>query len=299
MLISEAEFGACISEYGNVLYLCHRNADPDAIGSAFALQQAFGGTIAAVDDLSRTGQALANAIGAEVQINPRAKDYDLVVVVDTSVRLQLGDFNLASYAIVDHHLDRGLLEEARFYIQKPCKSSAEVVWTILKENGCRASREMALGLLVGLISDTGRFRRASPEAFRTAAELLEAGGFDYEEAVQTISLPADISQRIAILKAAGRAVVKRQGNWLIASTQINSFEGSAAMALVDLGVMWPSPLESTSISVGSAPAPVERRQEPASTCPRSSGRSPEPTVAREAATRQRPPWRPEESPVLF
>jgi len=53
--------------------------------------------------------------------------------------------------------------------------------------------------------------------------------------VQTISLPADISQRIAILKAAGRAVVKRQGNWLIASTQINSFEGSAAMALVDLG----------------------------------------------------------------
>jgi len=150
MLISEAEFGACISEYGNVLYLCHRNADPDAIGSAFALQQAFGGTIAAVDDLSRTGQALANAIGAEVQINPRAKDYDLVVVVDTSVRLQLGDFNLASYAIVDHHLDRGLLEEARFYIQKPCKSSAEVVWTILKENGCRASREMALGLAGGL-----------------------------------------------------------------------------------------------------------------------------------------------------
>ena len=37
------------------------------------------------------------------------------------------------------------------------------------------SREMALGLLVGMISDTGRFKRATPESFRAAAELLEAG----------------------------------------------------------------------------------------------------------------------------
>jgi len=235
MLISEPEFGAHIGKYGNVLYLCHRNADPDAIGSAFALQQAFGGTLAAVDDLSRTGEALADAIGAAVEINPRAEDYDLVIVVDTSVRLQLGDFHLASYAVVDHHLDKGLLEDAKFYIQKPSKSAAEIVWTILKESGRRASREMALGLLVGMISDTGRFRRASPEAFRTAAELLEAGGFDYEEALQPLSLPADIPQRIAILKAAARAKVDRQRDWLIATTVINSFEGSAAMALVDLG----------------------------------------------------------------
>ena len=42
MLISEAEFGSIVSRYKNVLYLCHRNADPDAIGSAFALAGAFG-----------------------------------------------------------------------------------------------------------------------------------------------------------------------------------------------------------------------------------------------------------------
>ncbi|VVB68497.1 manganese-dependent inorganic pyrophosphatase [uncultured archaeon] len=235
MRISEPEFGDRIGKYENVLYLCHRNADPDAIGSAFALQQAFGGTIAAVDDLSRTGEALAKAVGAAIEINPRMEDWDLVVVVDTAVRLQLGDFHLASYAVVDHHLDRGLLEDAGFYIQRPSTSTAEIVWTILKQSGCRASREMALGLLVGLISDTGRFRRASPEAFRTAAELLKEGGLDYEEALQVISVPSDISQRIAVLKAATRAVVDRHGDWLIATTQINSFEGSAAMALVDLG----------------------------------------------------------------
>ncbi len=235
MRIHEPEFCNHIGKYKNILYLCHRNADPDAIGSAFALQQVFGGAVGSVDDLSRTGESLAGAIGADVEINPRTEDHDLVVVVDTSVRLQLGDFHPLRYAVIDHHLDKGLLEDAEFYIQRPSKSTAEIVWTILKENGCKASREMALGLLAGLISDTGRFRRASQEAFQTTAELLEAGGFDYEDALQALSVPADISQRIAVLKAATRAKVDRHGDWLIATSEINSFEGSAAMALVDLG----------------------------------------------------------------
>ncbi|VVB70572.1 manganese-dependent inorganic pyrophosphatase [uncultured archaeon] len=235
MQIGESDFGEHVGKYEQVLYLAHRNADPDAIGSAFALQQAFGGSLGAVDDLSRTGQALAGIIGAQVLINPTTKDYDLVVVVDTSVRLQLGDTPLAKYALVDHHQDTGMLHDALFFIQKPAKSTAEIVWTILRENGKTASRNMVLGLLVGMISDTGRFKRATPSTFRTAAELLEAGGFDYEEAQSALSVPADISQRIASLKAASRAKIERKGPWLIATTEINSFEGSAAMALVELG----------------------------------------------------------------
>ena len=86
-----------------------------------------------------------------------------------------------------------------------------------------------------MISDTGRFKRATPQAFRAAGEILEAGGFDYEEAIEALFVPASISQRIAVLKAASRAEILRQGDWLFASTSVNSFEGSAAMALVDFG----------------------------------------------------------------
>lgn len=235
MRISEEQYGDHICQYGNVLYLCHRNADPDAIASSFALSQAFGGAIGAADDLSRTGQALSDAIDACVLINPSVEDYDLVVVVDTSVGTQLGSRLPARYALVDHHLDEGLLEGALFYIQKPAKSTAEIVWTILKENGKKADRRAALGLLAGMISDTGRFRRATSDAFLAAAELLEEGGFEYEEALEALSVPADISQRIAVLIAASRTEVARQGDWLIACTTVNSFEGSSAMALVDLG----------------------------------------------------------------
>jgi nanoRNase/pAp phosphatase (c-di-AMP/oligoRNAs hydrolase) len=235
MRICEQQYGDHIGRYRNVLYLCHRNADPDAIGSSFALSRAFGGTIGAVDDLSRTGASLAEIIGARVLINPGVEDYDLVVVVDTSVRRQLGDRLPASYALVDHHLDEGLLEDAIFYIQRPAKSTAEIVWKILKENCKKVDRKVALGLLAGMISDTGRFKRATPDTFHAAAELLQEGGFAYEDVQESLSVPASISQRIAVLKAASRAQIVRQGDWLVACTVVNSFEGSAAMALVDLG----------------------------------------------------------------
>lgn len=235
MQIRESEFKACISKYRNILYLCHRNADPDAIGSAFALAQTFGGAVGAVDDLSRSGRALADAIGVDISINPSAQSFELVVVVDASVKLQLGNTRLARYAVVDHHLDEGLLSGALFYIQRPASSTAEIVWKILRESESQVNRKVALGLLVGIISDTGRFRRGSPESFRAAAELLERCGAGYDEVLSVISTPTDISQRIAVLKAASRAEVERYGDWLIATTEINAFEGSAAMALVDLG----------------------------------------------------------------
>lgn len=235
MRISEKQYGACIRPYKNVLYLCHRNADPDAIGCSFALSRAFGGTIGATDDLSRTGVSLANILGARILINPPMDDYDLVVIVDTSVKTQLGDRLPASYALVDHHLDEGLLDGALFFIQKPTKSTAEIVWTILKENGSKIDERIALGLMAGLIADTGRFKRALPDTFLAAAEILDAGKFDYEKAQEALSVPVDLSQRIALLKAASRTEVTRQGDWLVACTEVNSFEGSAAMALVDLG----------------------------------------------------------------
>ena len=58
MQIREDEFKDLIGGYERVLYLCHRNADPDAVGSGFALQEAFGGDLAAVEGVSRTGAAL-------------------------------------------------------------------------------------------------------------------------------------------------------------------------------------------------------------------------------------------------
>jgi phosphoesterase RecJ-like protein len=236
MQIRESEFGNLIAEYSDVLYLCHRNADPDAIGSGFALQCAFGGTLGVVESISSIGKTLVEAIGAKPLINPSIDDYDFVVVVDTSVWLQLGEISLSKYAVVDHHQDEDLLKDAKFYISKRTSSTAEIVWKILLDNGIKISREVALGLLVGIITDTGRFKHANTGTFQTVTELLDIGGVDYYEAISILSrIPSSLSRRIAALKAVRRAKIDWIGDWIVATTNVNSFEGSSAMMLVNIG----------------------------------------------------------------
>jgi len=72
------------------IYLCHRNADPDAIGSAFALSWLFGGDIGVFGDLSRSAIQLADSIDIKPLIDPDLNSYELVVLVDTSVSSQVG-----------------------------------------------------------------------------------------------------------------------------------------------------------------------------------------------------------------
>ncbi|HWQ18817.1 MAG TPA: DHH family phosphoesterase [Methanotrichaceae archaeon] len=236
MRIDESQFGSHIRRYDDVLYLCHRNADPDAIGSAYSLQSAFGGSIGVAEDISKSAGSLIDAVRAEVIIDPDVENYGFVVVVDTSVRLQLGAAKLGKYAVVDHHLDHSLIQNAEFYIQRPANSTAEIAWRILSEEGIRPTREMALAMVVGIISDTGRFRRGMPEAFRAVSDILLAGGLNYDEALMVLSsTPSDVSQRIATLKAAARSEIEWTGDWIVATTEINSFEGTSAMSLVDIG----------------------------------------------------------------
>lgn len=220
------------------IYLCHRNADPDAIGSAFALSWLSGGDIGAAGDLSRAASLLADSIGIKPIIDPDLQSYDLVVLVDTAVSSQIGGAMLRRYGVIDHHLDTDLLENAEFYIQRQADSTAQIVWDIIKSSGRGAGipREVAIALLAGIVSDTGRFRHASAETFRYVYEILEAGDVDYGEVMEVLSrAPLDLSQRVAVLKAATRARISWRGEWIIACTEVSAFEGASAMALLDLG----------------------------------------------------------------
>jgi len=88
MELDESEFYNQLLDYDNILYLCHRNADPDALGSAFALKEAIGGTIGVIDGCDRVAAQIARQLNIEFVTKP-VEDYDLIVVVDTSLRSSL------------------------------------------------------------------------------------------------------------------------------------------------------------------------------------------------------------------
>lgn len=236
MQVDEAEFFNRLLDYRNILYLCHRNADPDAISSAFALSEAIGGIVGLVDGCNRVASVLIERLGIEVVDRPNPADYGFVVVVDTSTKAQLNDIELTNYCVIDHHTTTALTENAQFYLHRNSTSTVEIVYDILKVMGAPINRRIGIGMLTGIVTDTGHFKHASVNTFKTVANIIEASGVEYGEVLDLMAAtPQDISMRIAILKAASRVELDRVQDMLIASSHVSSFGGSASSMLINIG----------------------------------------------------------------
>jgi nanoRNase/pAp phosphatase (c-di-AMP/oligoRNAs hydrolase) len=236
MQVNEEEFFNRLLDYRNILYLCHRNADPDAISSAFALSEAIGGTVGLVDGCNRVASVLIERLGIEVVDKPNPENYGFVVVVDTSTKAQLNDIELISYCVIDHHTTTALTENADFYLHRNTTSTVEIVYDILKAMGAPINRHVGIGMLTGIVTDTGHFKHASEDTFSTVAKIIKASGVEYGEVLDLMAAtPQDISMRIAILKAASRVELDRVHDMLIASSHVSSFGGSASSMLINIG----------------------------------------------------------------
>ncbi|WP_440952357.1 DHH family phosphoesterase [Methanococcoides sp. FTZ1] len=236
MQVDEAGFYNRLLDYHNILYLCHRNADPDAISSAFALSEAIGGTVGLVDGCNRVASLLVDKLEIDVVEGPDPNDYDLVVVVDTSTSAQLNDIELSNYCVIDHHATTALTENASFYLHRNATSVAEIVYDVLNCMGAPIMHRMALGLMAGIVTDTGHFKHATSKTFKTFGEIIESSGVEYAEVLDLMaSTPQDVSMRIAMLKSASRAKIERVGDWLVVTSNVSSFGGSASSMLINIG----------------------------------------------------------------
>lgn len=236
MNIDEATFYDQLLNYRDILFLGHRNADPDAVSSAFALAEAFGGTVGVADHCGRVATMLVDQLGIEVVYAPDPADYEFTVVVDTSTQSQLNDLVLGDYCVIDHHSVSQLLDDARFYLHRIVGSTAEIVVDILKYMNAPIMGRTALALMVGIITDTGHFKHATPGSFRAIADLIDRGGVSYIEALDLLAAtPQNVSMRVAVLESANRARISRIDDWILATTEADSFGAAAATALTNIG----------------------------------------------------------------
>lgn len=215
-----------------MLYLCHRNADPDALGSAIALAERYDGDIGVVGGCNKLAQAIARELGVSVLVDPNPEDYDLTVAVDASTHSQLNNIPIPRLAVIDHHSTARLAEQAIWHVVEEVDSTAEIVYRIAGVS----TRRAGLALAAGIVTDTGHFKHASPGSFRAVADILEDAGVEYGEVLDLFSrVPEDMSRRIAMLKAASRMKIHRVNDWVVVTTSVGSFGGSAAASLTGLG----------------------------------------------------------------
>ncbi|PLX32648.1 MAG: bifunctional oligoribonuclease/PAP phosphatase NrnA [Ignavibacteria bacterium] len=182
---------AILAERQRIVLTTHPNPDGDALGSEYAMYHMLTGMgkevrIVNIDPMPENLRFLNGTVDYETW-NP-VEHEELLARADAIIALdfnhcdrmrEMGDAACGSTAhriVIDHHLEPQPFADT--YLSVPnASSTAEIVYDLLEAGAMELTREIALGIYVGLMTDTGSFRfdRTTPRVHRIAARLLEHG----------------------------------------------------------------------------------------------------------------------------
>lgn len=229
--------------------LCHHNADPDALCSAYALASLLKQSrpemdveIGAAHGISRLARHLLQHLPIEVKTQPSVERANAIVLVDTNTIQQLDSLaekvrdSRAPIIVIDHHASHPETEEvAKICItNEETSSTCEIVYDFYRQTGVKPGGNEAKALFLGIAFDTRHFVLANSATLKNIAELIDAG-VNAQETLSLLSLPMDFSERVARLKASRRTRLFRVGKWIIALSHVSAYQASAARAMIELG----------------------------------------------------------------
>nr|MDO8099811.1 DHH family phosphoesterase [Candidatus Njordarchaeota archaeon] len=233
----------------SVLVVCHRNADPDALGSAYGLKNLISESYSlasrieiVAEDVNEVSSRMMEAYPDITVEDDFVTDPDAFILVDVNNVEHVGKFSekirksKAPIIILDHHVPKTSTNEnaAIMLIDEDSSSTAEIISSIYESTGRKPSSVGATILLIGIVYDSKRFSTIKRNVFHAADFLIDAGA-DYEAVLSVLRHPIERSEKIARLKAAQRTKMIEIDGWIIVLSTVSSFEASACRALIDLG----------------------------------------------------------------
>ncbi|TCO56753.1 DHH family phosphoesterase [Actinocrispum wychmicini] len=173
----------------DVTLLAHVHPDADALGSALALGLALhrrGATVRVSfgepDEVPETLRPLDFA-GLLVPAAEVPEHAPLLVALDTGSVQRLGRLGTrvastidagGQVLVVDHHASNTRYG-THHVVDEHAVATAALVAELLDQLGVELDAQIAQCLYAGIVTDTGGFRRATPETHQLAARLLAAG----------------------------------------------------------------------------------------------------------------------------
>jgi bifunctional oligoribonuclease and PAP phosphatase NrnA len=238
-----------IGDEDQVSILCHQNADPDAVCSAYVLQSLLQKlrpeatvSVHCPEGISASAKQLLENLGIAIPDEKGSEGGGFAILVDTNALDQLGKTGeelrtkSSPFVVVDHHHPHPDTEKlaARMIVDETASAAAEVVYRLTNAAGQPLDTTAAMALLAALFVETRHFQLARKSTFEIAAKLVEAGA-DTRRLSEMLGTRMNRSERMARLKAAGRIQVVSMGDWIVATSQLGSYQSSAARALLGLG----------------------------------------------------------------
>ncbi|MBQ8145508.1 MAG: bifunctional oligoribonuclease/PAP phosphatase NrnA [Clostridia bacterium] len=172
-----------IKEEKSTLILCHKNPDPDTLGSAFSLKHILEYynskvSVACCDMPSQKFNFITGGISLEYDYG----SYERIIAVDVASPTQLGDLSFLAESvdlIIDHHA-----MNTRFapYYEDLGASCAEIIFSIYKFLGIKLPKHFFECVYAGMSGDTGGFRysNVTTRSMEYGAQVI-ASGIDHAE----------------------------------------------------------------------------------------------------------------------
>ena len=231
-----------------IVILGHHNADPDAIGAAVGVGELARSlhpnadvNVVMPNDISTLSRKIIKSL--ELTVFEEYHDtFDTVFIVDTGSLNQLGPWEekitqaKSVIIIIDHHSRNKELEKkaSLYLVEEDSSSASEIVFKLMENSGYVPTLTTAKALLAGMMFDSKFLSIGSGTMFRSISKLLEITG-DISEIKDLFSSNYSISEKIARLKAAQRMNYHRINGWVIAVSELGSYQSSGARALISLG----------------------------------------------------------------
>ncbi|MDX8145288.1 bifunctional oligoribonuclease/PAP phosphatase NrnA [Lentzea sp. BCCO 10_0061] len=181
-----AEAARLLAGARDVTLLSHINPDADTLGSALAVGLALhrrGVTVRVAfgepEGVPESLKALDTA-GLLVHRDEVPEQPEFLVVMDTGSLQRLGPLAgrvaacTGPVIVVDHHVSNTRYGTVHC-IDDHAEATALIALKLLDEMDVEIDEPIARCVYAGLVTDTGGFRKAGPEAHHTAARLLETG----------------------------------------------------------------------------------------------------------------------------
>ncbi len=183
--LSISELAARIREKKKTLILCHKNPDPDTLGSAFALKHilTYFGSESFVGCCDLT-QKKFDFITGGASLEYDGEEYQRYIAVDVASPSQLGELEYLKDKVditIDHH---SMCTRFSDYYENFRASCAENIYLLACELGILDNLPLNFYecLYAGMSADTGgfRFSNVTPDTM-TLASLVIARGIDHAE----------------------------------------------------------------------------------------------------------------------
>lgn len=190
-----------------ILINCHKNPDPDSVGTALAMAQfvKFFGKKARIICPTKINSQLGfikdfDLIEQGIDFNKvDYKDYDLFIVLDSSSwdfasKMEEKNIPPVKLIVIDHHTTNTMYGSINL-VDKNLIATAELLYMFFEDCGFEIDRKVASQLLMGIIGDSGvyRFPGTTARTLEIAAKLISKDA-DQNEIIKNLYFSIDFEE---------------------------------------------------------------------------------------------------------